>query len=241
MPDSGVGPDQRPQLAVVAYPAGRIGSSALMGLLKAGGLNVGRSARLNRPSPMNPKGFFELRSQQEFLCDAFRDFYPAITAPPAIERADTIGFAQYQRYGLLLQTEFADGFPAAVKSQRCLTLSLLDRLRDRYDIRVLRMDRREADQVRSMLRVWRSLPDVDVVRGRADSEFVRAWLGHWRAFAESALTRYPFPTLAVSFETLIAEPVATSSAIFRFLNVEPPAEGAVRSWIDVSLVNREAV
>jgi hypothetical protein len=232
-------PSSKPKLAVVAYPIGRIGSSALMGLLKVSGLNVGRESELIPAAAMNPKGFFELKPQQRLLCEAYRGFYPEPVPPPAIARADEIGAAFSRRYRQLLETEFEDRFPAAIKSQRCLTLPFLERMRDRYDIRVLLLERNEADHIRSTLRVWNTLPDADPVRRNASPEFVRDWIRQWSGFTGEVLKRCRFPALPVSFDQLIAAPHATAAAVFRFLEIEPPPEEPIAAWIDRSLVNRE--
>jgi hypothetical protein len=226
------------KLAVVAFPTGRIGSSALMGLLQVAGLGVGQANRLISPAAMNPKGFFELQSQQQLLSEVYRGFYPDAGDPPAFAAANAIGAAHSREYRRLLQTEFGNRFPAAVKSQRCLTLPFLHHLRDDYDIRVLMLERQELEQVHSTLRVWRTV--ADPLRNNADYRFVHNWISVWRKFAEECFRQYDFPSLAVSFERLIADPQAVMGAVAGFLEIERPPEQSVAGWIDCNLVNRES-
>lgn len=227
------------RLAVIAYPIGRIGSSAIMGLLSVSGWNIGRETALIPAAAMNPKGFFELKSQQQLLCEAYPDHYPAVVAPPTPAEADEIGAVYAARYHRLLQDEFSVNLPAAVKSPRCLTLPFLHRLREHYSVRIVLLERNEDDQVRSILRVWRTLDDP--VRSRADAGFVRDWIDRWRRFGTEYIRRHEFPCLPLSFDRLLAAPEPTVREISRFLDMPAPPARAVAEWIDASLVNRESV
>lgn len=226
-----------PRLAVVAYHTGRVGSSAVMGLLRAAGLNVGDDARLNKPAAMNPKGFFELKSQQRFLCEVFADCYPAVTPAPALLQVEAVARDQAQAYHRLLQEEFAGAFPAAIKAPRGLSLTLLSFLREYYDIRIIRLVRNEDDQVRSTLRVWRTVDDP--LRRNADEILVRGWISQWRKFLDDCLYRYDFPRLEFSFDRLIADPMPQVRILADFLGIMTPPAELVTAWLDPTLVNRE--
>ena len=79
------------KIVVVAYPLGRVGSSATMGLLEMAGVNVGSKDRLSGASWMNPKGFFELPAQEEFLREVYAAVYPHVSLPPTLDMLDRIG------------------------------------------------------------------------------------------------------------------------------------------------------
>jgi hypothetical protein len=147
------------RIIVVAYHTGRIGSSAMMGLLKIAGVNVGDEKRLAGPAPMNPKGFFELWSQEALLRESYVGIYPGPSKPPSLDVLRETGKRHFRAYRTLLQEEFGPDFPVGVKSQRFLTLPFLHELRHEFDIRILVMTRGLEDQANSILRVWRNSSD----------------------------------------------------------------------------------
>lgn len=230
-------PAQKQKLAVIAYPLGRIGSSAAMGLLKSADVTVGEKERLNPAGKINPKGFFELLSQQQLLEKTFAGFYPDISNTPSMDRVDTIAREHFAQYHELIQSEFGNRSPIAVKSQRCLTLSFLAHLRDRYDIRVVVMTRNEKDQVESTLRVWKQSPDQ--WKQNITYDRFRSILQKWKDFSNELLNHYQFQYYTLSFDRLIAEPVEAAKELAQYLDIEPPSADNINRWIDATLVNRK--
>ncbi len=224
------------KIIVVAYHLGRIGSSAMMGLLREAGINVGQKHRLNNHGIINPKGFFELKLQQEFLSSVYKGIYPGVTSPPSLEVMSKIGIKYYKDYEELIQREFGCCFPIAIKSQRLLTLPLLHQLKEDYQIKLLIMERKLEDQVNSTLRVWKR--SNQLLQKSATREFVFEYLTKWKAFSHKVEQHYKFPTLHVSFNELIADPVEVSKSIFDFIEEDYPDIQQIKSWIDPSLVNR---
>jgi hypothetical protein len=125
------------KLIVVAYAMGRVGSSAMMGLLGKMGASVGDSINQPKPSSMNPKGFFELFTQRDFMHEVFDNFYPNIVSPPTFDDVDSIAEAHYHDYQVIIEREFSSHKVAAVKSQRMLTLPMLSRLANHYEISII--------------------------------------------------------------------------------------------------------
>jgi len=224
------------KIIVIAFHLGRVGSSALMGLMNLSGINVGKRIHLIEPKAINPKGFFELKSQQEFLKNVFKGIYPDITNPPSIECIDKIGEEFYAEYDLLIQTEFENNFPIAVKSQRFLTLPFLHHLRKKYCIKVLSLDRNLMHQVNSTLRVWR-MSGNSLQKG-ASKEFITGYIKKWKSFSQSVKNHYDFPFFQISFDELMQSPVKVSRKIFNFIGEKSPLEEQIKDWLDRSLVNR---
>ncbi|MDQ1350861.1 MAG: hypothetical protein QG657_1163 [Acidobacteriota bacterium] len=225
------------KIVVVAYHIGRVGSSALMGILKLGGLNAGESNRLTPPAPMNPKGFFELKRQNRFLGETFKGFYPDITDPPPLDVVIEKGKLFHQDYRRLLNDELGDVFPYVVKAQRFLVLSFLHHLQQEYEIKVIVISRNEHEQVLSILRVWKKNV-LDPVFRDATYDFVLAYIRKWKEFSRHFMESFPFEYYHVSFEDLIRHGRLEVDRIFAFIGEKPPSPGAAAQWLDVSLVNR---
>jgi len=142
------------KIAIVAYPLGRTGSSAMMGLLKVGGFDVGKKQHLSDPSKMNPKGFFELKNFGLFMNKVFGEYYGIdLSVVPNIELLETISTKYYKQFEVMLNAEFS--FPAAIKSQRFLTVPLFYKLIDKYDIRIISMHRNSKHHALSIQKMWR--------------------------------------------------------------------------------------
>ncbi|MFH1277853.1 MAG: glycosyltransferase [Candidatus Eisenbacteria bacterium] len=230
---------ERRKIVAVAYPVGRVGSSAMMGILHLAGLYVGSDRRLFEPAAMNPKGFFELPEQERFLRETWSVIYPHVSIPPADRMVDRIAAERTPVYRRLLDDSFGGRYPAAVKSQWCLTLPFLREMTDEFDVRVLYMERIREDQIASLLRVWRGAEDP--VRRHASRDFVAEYIDRWRAFGEGILRSGGLPHMRVSFDALVADPAAVMSEIVSFLDIDAPPEDRIREWVDPSIVNRETL
>lgn len=228
-----------PKIVVVAYPVGRVGSSAMMGLLRTAGVNVGAKDRLSQPGWMNPRGFFELPAQEEFLRRVYASIYPHISLPPPLDVLERVGRQYAGEYLELLTRELGGRFPMGVKSQWFLTLPFLNELREQYDVRVLVMDRKREDQVRSLLRVFERT-DSPILKS-ATPEFVAIYIQAWRELGAEILRFYEFRSLPISFDTLLAQPLETMERISAFLDIPCPPEDQITDWLDPALVNPEAL
>lgn len=225
------------KMVVVAYHIGRVGSSPLMGILKLGGLNAGASERLTPPAPMNPKGFFELKTQNLFLGDTFKGFYPDITAPPPLDVVLETGKLHHQAYHGLITSELGETCPYVIKAPRFLPLSFLHFLQEEYQVKVLVISRNEHQQVLSILRVWKKNMTDPVLRD-ATYDFVLAYIRQWKEFSRQFMEWFPFAYYHLSFEDLIQYGHLEVDRIFAFIDQKPPSPEAVSQWLDVSLVNR---
>jgi hypothetical protein len=224
------------KIIVVAFHLGRIGSSALMGLLKLAGINVGLDEQLIGPKPMNPRGFFELKSQHKFLEWVYKGIYPGITNPPSLELLDKKGEDFYNMYDILIKTDFNRVFPIALKSQRFLTIPFLYRLRHKYDIKILILERNLEEQVNSTLKVWRESGSGS--RTNLTREFIADYIKRWRVFGKCVEEFYGFHYFHISFNKLMKHPFKVSRSLFDFISEEPPPKKKITNWLDRSLVNR---
>lgn len=225
------------KIIVVAFHLGRVGSSAVMGLLNLSGINVGKAKNLIGPKPMNPKGFFELKSQQKFLEKVYTGIYPDITDPPSLESLDRIGKEYYPKYDQLIRTEFENRFPASVKSQRFLTLPFLYRLKEQYNIKVLVVERNPDDQLNSIIKIWKK--SGNTYQKNASREFIRGYIKKWKSFTLLIEKHYDLSFFHVSFDELMARPLKTSQSIFNFIQEKCPTKQQITDWLDQSLVNRD--
>jgi len=225
----------RKTISCVAYGHGRVGSSATMGLLRLSGFNVGAKERLTGAFPANPKGFFELWSQNVFLEVSYPETYPAPQPPPKLEEIESKGERHAAAYRKLLSREFGDDFPIAIKSQRMLTLPFLHELQDEIETRVLVLDRNIEDQAKSIRRVWEKAD----VRGEWTLEDIKSLLVSWKGFRDRVCEHYDFPIMPVQFQDVIHQPCETTRDITDFLDVRCPSENDIRAWIDPKLANRE--
>lgn len=230
---------EKRKIVAVAYPVGRVGSSAMMGLLHLADLHVGSDRRLFEPAPMNPKGFFELPEQERFLRETWPVIYPHASIPPAPLMVDRIARERAPAYRRLLDDALGGRYPAAVKSPWCLTLPFLREMADEFDVRVLYMERVREDQIASLLRVWRDAGDP--ARRHASRDFVAEYVDRWRAFGDGCLKGGGLPHMRVSFDALVADPVPVMNGIASFLDIEPPPEDRIREWVDPAIVNRETL
>jgi hypothetical protein len=228
----------RAKVVLVTYAMGRCGSSATMGLLKVMGVSVGAEERLIGARPMNPKGFFELKSQERFLRHVFPDFYPSVDRLPSQDIITAAVARWAPMFMAMLAAEFSAAGVFALKTQRGLALPFWRRLRDQFDVRVLVLSRDRADQVKSIRRVWSQLDDP-ARRGASEAE-ISAYIDRWNGFLETRLAEVEFPRLRLTFEDVIAQPQEVARRLADFLELAPPLSALVDVWIDRRLVNRPA-
>ena len=236
VPATAKGP-AKTKVVLVTYALGRCGSSATMGMLKLMGVNVGAEDRLVGAQAMNPKGFFELKSQEQFLRQAYAGYYPSNTSVPPPNVVAAAAAQWTPAFQQMVEAEFPQSAVIALKTQRGLALPFWDKLRDRYDIRVLLLSRNPDDQVRSIQKIW-SLSN-DPQKNKATKDDIAADLRNWRTFMERQLAQFHFPQMSVEFDAMLKDPRDMAQKMAAFLDVPPPSEAAVNDWIDAKLVNRK--
>ncbi len=227
------------QIIVIAYHIGRIGSSALMGLLDTYGINAGKKAYLTGPTPINPKGFFETKVQNMFLSTVYGDYYPGLLQPPPLHIAQEVGRKHYVEYHEILMSIYGSSFPIAIKSQRFLTLPFLYELKNKYDIKVIKMNRNINDQISSLKRVWKINGKQEYANN--DNKTISDWITQWDGFAKSIISAYNIEVFNIYFEDLIENPIKHTKDLFCFLNMAPPHSEIISNWFEPSLVNRKVI
>jgi hypothetical protein len=228
------------KVIIIGAALGRVGSSAVMGLLNLANVNMGgRKSGLVSASHQNPKGFFEIPSIGQFFKNNFRGYYPEFNPPP-VSKLDLLGRRSYKRFKKLIDEEFGSRYPIAMKGGRCLVLPMMHYLRNIYDVRVLMLRRKPNDQAESMLRVWKRTEKKQREMGRVVSkDYIARYLRTWLVFVSRIQKKYNnFKYLDVQFEDVIKNPIQASNEIFKFIGIKPPPDKKITKWIDARLVNK---
>lgn len=222
------------KIVLVGSRLGRMGTSATMGLLKIHGCDVGKS--LTGKSPMNPKGYFELRSFREFQRNVWGMFYgDNLQYIPQISNLRTVAKGHTDEFKKILEKEFSK-ILVAFKAQRYLHLAFLAGVPN-VEVYVLCMQRGIDAQAKSTQRMWKgsrnpverdaSLPTIKT--------HIRAWAEHEkRVRAHYGFAKY----MDLEFKKLFTKPWKTYKQICKFIEEKPTLDKRqVETWIDPKLVH----
>jgi len=229
------------KIIVVDSGCGRVGSSALMGLLHIAKVNIGKDkAVLQRGDRLNPKGYFEPASIKKFVETRYRGYFPGIEFP-TMAFLDAKGVAGWQGFSDLIGQEFGKDYPIAMKGTKCLVLPYLHEMaaRDKnIKVFVFQLIRTREQQVRSIQKMWKA--NADVIRSRGwglHPRFITKVCADWDVFAEKVYAKYDkFNYLHVPFDELMHNPKDCSKGIFKFLKHRKPKISAITEWIDPKLI-----
>ena len=215
---------------IIAYPMGRTGSSAIMGLLDLHGIGTGPRAEFFGKAAMNPKGFFELKDQDKLLSQIFNGFYPNKTQPPSVDTFLDLAEHGKHQYLSYLREKYGNKSTFALKSPRCLSLGCFHHLKDYYDYKVVMLNRDRKEQIASLLKINNSFSEL----------FLEDYLNQWDMFSKKAVSTLDFVTLDINFKEVIEAPIQTLDKIFKFCELEiKPNNEIITDWIDKKLVNRK--
>jgi hypothetical protein len=221
------------KIILVASPLGRCGTSAMMGLLKFAGLNIGKN--LSKASKfMNSKGFFELVTLRHFYENTFGKYYSKdISILPNIQTLNAFGTNNYIKFNSILKKEFNNKFPAALKSQRFLNLTFFRYLKE-YKVYVICMNRKTKGQIASINRVVNVSLDRSL---HVPVSYIKYSLLQWKNFANTIRRNYNnFNYLDVNFSKLLTKPVPIMKKVSNFAKIDPPSNKQILNWIDKRLV-----
>jgi len=234
------------KLTVVASCFGRAGTSALMGTLAQVGYDLGRSLK-KKADINNPKGYFELSSQDELLSQVYPNFYKIISdnlnerkdrAPTPNEMSAVFDLAR-QYTPLLrkfLQREFVSGGLAAIKDTRLLLLPFIQLVQQEIHPKIIMMNRSIYGRALSSLQMLANAPmELANVDRDALVEYIKGW-SVWGKYLRSNLD---VPILDLRFESLIFDTKNAISAVAQFLDVPRiPLDQAARMFIEPGLTRR---
>lgn len=225
-------------VAVVACSYPRSGTSAMMGILKTCGLDIGgRKGKINGPGPKNPKGHFELLSlEYGFFRKYYRNLYFNHRLAPKISLVTRIARENKQEFKDIFDQEFGDSRYVALKGFGYLMVPILAEFTQELDVKIIGMRRPIKDRVSSALRVWDyHNPGGPKIPYRKMYQEIRSWDN----LASQLRNNFNvFPYHFVNFYELVKFPVNVSRKVCKFLGVgEPPIE-KVKRWIEKGLVNR---
>lgn len=216
---------------------GRTGSSAMMGLLKIIGINLGGNySEFYGPNPLNKKGYFELKSIETFLKTNFSEVFSKLTIP-TINYLNNKGISYKKEFERLIDNEFGKDFPIGIKFGKGLLYPILNTYPEVY---MLVMQRNIKDQSASILRMWRSAAQNTRKKGFPFSEHtIGNYCKNWNVCSE--VLRHTYTNIhykIVNFYTLVNRPVRTVREISEFIGVKCPDPIAIKSWIEPSMVRR---
>jgi len=228
--------DTKRKIAVVCSRSGlgRVGSSALMGLLKIGGLDVGgKASGLWAPNKYNPRGYFEIHGNKDCIHRIFSQFSDQFATPPTHTQIPSMiklaenNLSDFEEF---IDKEFNENSFIAIKGIRFFIFPFLHILASKYSIKVILLHRERSDQIKSILQLdtWKK-----------HSNIIQKRCTQWHSFGTVMLNHFnEFDYLNVNFEKLINKPVQTANQITKFLNINsiPPAK--VTKWIAPSITRR---
>lgn len=227
-------------IVVVDSGCGRVGSSALMGLLKLSGISLGGTRKsFPKPDRFNKRGYFELLEIKRFLERTFPSYLPGVTFPTVAECCHTAN-ANYTDFMELFGRLFSGGGPIAIKSNKCFVLPFISILTEGKNTPVcsLRLIRNRQDQIRSIQRMWGANKKEILRRGwKLDTKFILDSCRRYDAFSKGIYSALPnIRTMTVSFSDLMQHPVSCANKVFHFIRHPKPTNKAICNWIDKGLI-----
>jgi hypothetical protein len=217
---------------------GRTGSSAMMGLLKIIGVNLGgKYSEFYGPNPLNKKGYFELKSIETFLKTNFSEVFSKL-AVPTIGYLNKKGTKYKKEFERLILNEFGKEFPIGIKFGKGLLYPILNNYPEVY---TLVMQRNIKDQSASILRMWRSAAQHTRKKGLPFSEHsISEYCKNWNNCFETLIKTYTnVHYKIINFYTLINKPVRTVREISEFIGEICPEPDKIKSWIEPSMVRKK--
>lgn len=224
-------PKRKQKLIAVAYPAGRCGSSSVMGLLQKSGVFIGEESDLNEPTPYNSKGMFEINTLMNFYRKISPPSYTYPIVGPNIEEYERLVAPHAEDFVRVLDSIFGDAKSFAFKCPNYMALPMLNSkaLSKRYNIKVVLLTRNREDQARSIQAVWSMWKSTFAKQGIVD-----AYVHQSYEFQKVVVEEYDLSYVPVTFENLLKKPVETSNKLLKKLAVKPPSDSVIGDWFDRS-------
>lgn len=223
------------KIAFVSCAHTRTGTSAMMGMLKLGGFDIGgRKGKINGPNFKNPKGHFELFSfEYGFYRKHFKKHYYTGMAP-SLDLVERVFLPRRKEFVNILNSEFGKCPKIALKGFGYLFAPIVYPMRKRHDIKVIQMVRPIADRVASRIRVAKK------ANKPVNKAVMTAEVKSWDALAAQIVRKYrELDYYTVQFDAFIKSPVETVTSVFSFLKEPAPSRDIILDWVDPKLANRE--
>ncbi|GAI93374.1 unnamed protein product, partial [marine sediment metagenome] len=212
------------KIIVVASPTGRVGSSALMGLFKLAGINLGgKKTGLSGKAPMAPKGFFEIPGLKQINPKYFKGGMPY---PIDINDYKNFGKLYTDKFIKLLNTEFGNNFPIAIKSLRLFIIPMLHEIKQQNDIYIIRLRRDLERQSKSLQKVFKRSNIIKTL------ESCKLHILRWQTFEKKVWNIYQdFVFIDVTFEDLINKPIQIMSYINDKIKITLPPNADIKGCL----------
>lgn len=193
----------------------------VMGILDRGGVNVGPDGCLAR-SVENPGGFYEVKETHNYVYKHYYDHMNPFKPMWSFEKLRALKSERPELISIL-ENRFGGKYPIAIKTMDCAALPSFEN-DEEYDIRVLWVHRKIADQARSIARMWadKSPPDV----------YWCDWLTKRYAWFETFRKEFDFKYLDVDFNAVLDDPRAEGERILRFCDLEVKGLDEIEKWVN---------
>jgi len=228
----------RRKIVFVSCAHTRTGTSAMMGMLKHGGLDIGgRRGKINGPNFKNPKGHFELFSlEYGFYSKYFKNHYYSSPRAPGIELVERTFIQRRHEFFKIINAEFGKCTAIALKGFGYLFTPMVYPVRDQHDFKVIQMVRPLDARVASMMRVAQK----SGLAHKANKHKITKEVQSWDTLARKLVSKYhKLDYYTVNFNDLMEYPVETVKGVFSFIKESPPDDGTILDWIDPKLANRK--
>lgn len=226
--------EKRKIIIVGAHALGRTGTSAMMGLIRIFGANVGgHKTGLGRKSSTNKKGHLEIPAYKDFLGSAFKDFYPTLNSVPTPDMLNKLVTPAVRKaFRSLIFEEFGRKYPIVIKDARLMGVYLFKHMKN-VDIRCIVLNRNLQDQVKSTVnKNHREYTPENI-------NYFKSRILEWQKFTKATVAAHKgvVKFVPISFDALIYTPETVSLALSKFLEIPCPDVKKVQQWIDPKLTH----
>lgn len=208
------------KLVLVGMSAGRCGSSAVMGLLKIAGCDVGRN--LTPGNKLNPKGYFEQPKIQGSQEGIFNPHIRVMRDPMPIDYVIDRCKNGKKRFVELINQQYDTRRPIAIKARSCCIVGMF-KGDPNVDMRVIRLMRNPQSQANSFCRIIGHKKDK-----------ILQWLDKRYKWTDAYLRKLGVKNLVVRFEDVKKNPVEEARRIYEFCGLQGDWE-KVQQWIEPKL------
>ena len=210
------------KLIVVAFAAGRCGSSMIMGLLHRAGVNMGDKWD-NRPANVeNPGGFYETQAIEKFIYGPLIEQMRPFVKMPSFEKLRTYNKKFKPDLEKIFETAYHGVFPLAIKDMHLGMLPMFENDPE-YDVRVIWANRPLHDQALSVQKVWNK-PGYPAAR-------FEPWLSEMNKWMAAFRQEFKFKSLDITFNEMLKTPVEIAKQICEFCEIQLPTPESIKAWI----------
>lgn len=209
------------KVIIVAFVAGRCGSSTIMGLLHRAGVNVGNWDHRGK-NVENPGGFYETKAIEVFTYGNMGDQMLPFKPMPAFDK-----LREHKKLMPKLEAIFKNDynglFPLAFKDMHMSVIPMFEGNPD-YDVRIIYAVRNMQEQCLSIQKVWRHLA--------YPAKRFEPWLKGMYDWMAEFKKEFPLKSITVDFNDVLKDPVGTTKKMCDFCEIKTPDDGEIIKWVN---------